>query len=118
MYAYEDDDSDSPPSPTTTPETQPLGAYHSAINRLVHDSPASLDANQMALQSQVLAEWTGFARTGQPTANYTPLWTRYTTRNQLVMSLEPGGDSALTPASTIMMQHNCGFWDAVNRTAS
>jgi para-nitrobenzyl esterase len=118
VYAYEDDDSDSPPSPTTTPETQPLGAYHSAINRLVHDSPASLDANQMALQSQVLAEWTGFARTGQPTASNTPLWTRYTTRNQLVMSLEPGGDSALTPTSTIMMQHNCGFWDAVNRTAS
>ena len=118
VYAYEDDDSDSPPSPTTTPETQPLGAYHSAINRLVHDSPASLDVNQRALQSQVLAEWTGFARTGQPTASSTPLWTRYTTRTQLVMSLEPGGDSALTPTSTIMMQHNCGFWDAVNRAAS
>jgi para-nitrobenzyl esterase len=117
VYAYEDDDSDSPPSPTTTPETQPLGAYHSAINRLVHDSPASLDVNQRALQSQVLAEWTGFARTGQPTASYTPLWLPYTVRGQLVMSLQPGGDSALTPTGTIMMQHNCGFWDAVNRTA-
>jgi para-nitrobenzyl esterase len=117
VYAYEDDDSDSPPSPTTTPEPQPLGAYHSAINRLVHDSPASLDSNQAALQSQVLAEWTGFARTGQPTVPYTPLWTRYTTRNPAVMSLEPAGDSTLTPTSTIMMQHNCGFWDAVNRTA-
>jgi para-nitrobenzyl esterase len=73
--------------------------------------------NQRALQSQVLAEWTGFARTGQPAASYTPLWPNYTTRDQLVMSLEPGGDSALTPASTLMMQHNCGFWDAVNRTA-
>jgi para-nitrobenzyl esterase len=118
VYAYEDDDSDSPPSPTTTPETQPLGAYHSAINRLVHDSPVSLDVNQRTLQSQVLAEWTGFARAGQPTVSSTPLWTRYTTRNQLVMSLEPGGDSALTPTGTIMMQHNCGFWDAVNGAAS
>lgn len=117
VYAYEDDDSDSPPPPTTTPETQPLGAYHSAINLLVHDSPASLDANQAALQSQLLAEWTGFARTGQPTVSYTPVWPPYTARNHLVMSLEPGGDSALTPASTIMMQHNCGFWDAVNGTA-
>jgi len=81
-------------APTTTPETQPLGAYHSAINRLVHDSPASLDVNQRALQSQVLSEWTGFAGTGQPTASYTPLWPPYTTRNQLVMSLQPGGDSA------------------------
>jgi para-nitrobenzyl esterase len=117
VYAYEDDDSDSPPSPTTTPETQPLGAYHSAVNRLVHDSPASLDVNQRALQSQVLAQWTGFARTGQPNASYTPPWAPYTSRSQLVMSLQPGGDSALIPASAIMMQHNCGFWDAVDRTA-
>jgi hypothetical protein len=29
------------------------------------------------------------------------------------MSLVPAGDSALTPASTMEMQHNCGFWDAV-----
>jgi para-nitrobenzyl esterase len=117
VYAYEDDDTDSPPSPTNTPEPQPLGAYHSAINRLVHDSPASLDANQKALQEQVLAQWTGFARTGRPTAIYTPRWTRYTTASPLVMSLTAGGDSALTPASTLMMQHSCAFWDAVNRSA-
>jgi para-nitrobenzyl esterase len=111
VYAYEDDDADSPG------ETQPLGANHSAINRLVHDPPASLDANQAALQDQVLAEWTGFARTGEPTVPNTPLWTRYTTPGRPVMSLMPAGDSTLTPSSTIMMQHNCGFWDAVNRTA-
>jgi para-nitrobenzyl esterase len=117
VYAYEDDDSDSPPSPTTTPETQPLGAYHSAINRLVHDSPSSLDVNQQALQSQVLAEWTGFARNGQATVNGAPLWTPYTPGNRLVMSLEPGGDSTLVPAGVLAAEHNCGFWDAVNRTA-
>jgi para-nitrobenzyl esterase len=111
VYAYQDDDSDSPG------ETQPLGANHSAINRLAHDPPAALDANQAALQSQVLAEWTGFASTGNPTVPYTPLWTRYTTPGQPVMSLVPAGDSTLTPTSAIMMQHNCGFWDAVNRTA-
>ncbi len=117
VYAYEDDDADSPPSPTNTPETQPLGAYHSAINRLVHDSPAALDANQKALQDQVLAQWTGFTRTGQPTVSNTPLWTRFSPRHQVVMSLMPGGDSTLVPASAIMMEHNCAFWDAVNRTA-
>jgi para-nitrobenzyl esterase len=88
VYAYEDDDSDSPPPPTTTPETQPLGAYHRAINRLGHDAPASLDPNQAALQSQVLAEWTGFARAGQPTVSDSRLWTPCTTRGQPVMSLE------------------------------
>jgi para-nitrobenzyl esterase len=116
VYAYEDDDSDSPSSPTNTPETQPLGAYHSAINRLVHDAPSSLDANQRTLQDQVLAEWTGFARTGQPNVSHTPQWMADTPRDQVVMSLMPGGDSALVPVSTIMMQHNCGFWDVVNRT--
>ncbi len=63
VYAYEDDDSDSPGSGTP----QPLGAYHSAINRLVHDPPSSLDPNQAALQSPVLAEWTGFVGSARRT---------------------------------------------------
>jgi para-nitrobenzyl esterase len=118
VYAYEDDDADSPASPVNTPETQPLGAYHSAINRLVHDAPASVDANQKTLLDQVLAQWTGFARTGQPTARNTPLWTPYTAGSRGVMSFMPGGDSALIPAGVISAQHNCAFWDAVGRAAS
>ncbi|HEY6494198.1 MAG TPA: carboxylesterase family protein [Trebonia sp.] len=112
VYAYEDDDSDSPGA-----GAQALGAYHSAINRLVHDAPSTLDANQAALQTQVLAEWTGYARDGQPTVTGAPAWSPYTTRSPLVMSLQPGGDSALVPAGTLMAEHNCGFWDAVNKTA-
>ncbi len=132
VYAYQDDDSDSPtpvgqslpvgqsPGAGQTPAaaTQPpLGAFHSAINHLAHDPPVALDPNQAALQNQVLAEWTGFARTGNPTVPYTPLWTRYNTRGGPVMSLVPAGDSTLTPTRTINQEHNCGFWDAVNRTA-
>jgi para-nitrobenzyl esterase len=118
VYAYEDDDTDSPPSPTTTPETQSLGAYHSAINRLVHDAPASLNVNQAALQSQVLAQWTGFARTGNPNVTGAPGWVRYGGGSRAqVMSLLPAGDSTLLPTGVIAAQHNCGFWDAVNRTA-
>ena len=104
-------------APTPTPETQPLGAFHSAINHLVHDTPGALDANQKALQGQVLAQWTGFARTSKPTVSHTPLWIRYSTRGGPVMSLQPAGDSAQVPTSTLAAQHNCGFWDAVNRTA-
>jgi para-nitrobenzyl esterase len=107
VYGYEDDDSDSPAAGTT----QPLGAYHSAINRLVHDAPASLNPDQATLQSQVLAQWTGFARDGQPTGDKTPLWTRYTAGSPLVMSLMPGGDSRLVPASALRAEHHCGFWD-------
>jgi para-nitrobenzyl esterase len=111
VYAYEDDDADSPG------EAQPLGANHSAINRLAHDAPGSLDANQAALQSQVLAEWTGFARTGRPTVAGAPLWTRYAAPGRPVMSLVPAGDSTLIPTATIIREHNCRFWDAVNRSA-
>jgi para-nitrobenzyl esterase len=111
VYAYEDDDADSPG------QTQPLGANHSAVNRLAHDAPTSLDASQLALQEQVLAEWTGFARTGAPTALGTPPWTPYAGPGNPVMSLQAAGDSALVPAGSIAAQHNCGFWDSVNQTA-
>ena len=130
--AYQDDDSDSPtpvgqsltvgqsPSagqtPAATPQP-PLGAFHSAINHLAHDPPASLDPNQAALQNQVLAEWTGFAYTSSPTVPNTPLWTRYSSFARPVMSLMPAGDSTLTPTRTINQEHHCGFWDAANRTA-
>jgi para-nitrobenzyl esterase len=129
VYAYEDDDADSPnpvgqslpvpgsPATPETPATQPLGAFHSGINHLAHDPGDALDPNQAALQNQVLAEWTGFALTDNPNASHTPPWTRYTRRRPALMSYRPAGDSTLTPARTIIREHNCGFWDAVNRTA-
>jgi para-nitrobenzyl esterase len=118
VYAYEDDDSDSPNDPPSAAEPQPLGAYHSAINHLVHDPASSLDSNQASLQSQVLAQWTGFARTDNPNVTGAPAWIQYGRGNRAqVMSLVPAGDSTLAPTSVIAAEHNCGFWDAVNRTA-
>lgn len=113
VFAYEDDDGASP----ATGVAQPLGAYHSAINRLVHDSLASLTPDQAALQSQVLTQWIGFARTGAPTVPHAPPWPGYAAHDPLVMSFRPGGDSAPIPAANIAAQHHCGFWDAVNRKA-
>jgi para-nitrobenzyl esterase len=117
VYAYEDDDADNPTETEPGAHTQPLGALHSGINGIVHADTSSLDANQAAFQDQVIAQWTGLARTGNPTARKAPRWTRYTARNRLVMSEVPAGDSALVPTSTLAAQHNCGFWDVVNRTA-
>jgi para-nitrobenzyl esterase len=113
VYAYSDDDSDSP----AAGETQPLGGMHSGINRLVHDDPSTLDPNQAALLNQVLAQWSGFARDGRPTVTGAPAWTPYTASSPEVMSLQPAGDSALVPAGSIKAEHNCGFWDAVNESA-
>jgi para-nitrobenzyl esterase len=115
VYAYQDDDGDSPAEVPGT--TQPLGANHSAINRLVHDVPSTLDANQLVLQNQVLDEWTGFAANDNPSSVSTPLWSRYSAAGHPVMALLPAGDSALTTTSAIMAAHHCGFWDAVNRSA-
>jgi len=114
VYAYQDDDND---SPAEVPGTkQPLGANHSAINRLVHDVPSTLDANQRVLQNQVLAEWTGFARNGDPSPAATPLWSRYSAAGHPVMALLPAGDSALTTTDAITAAHHCGFWDTVKRS--
>jgi hypothetical protein len=33
------------------------------------------------------------------------------------MALIPSGNSTLTPTTTIMAEHHCGFWDALNRSA-
>ena len=115
VYAYQDDDGDSPAEVPDT--TQPLGANHSAINRLVHDVPSTLDANQLVLQNQVLDEWTGFAGDGNPSPASTPLWSRYSATGHPVMALLPAGDSALTTTAAIMAAHHCGFWDKVNRSA-
>lgn len=114
LFAFENDNADTPGADPTLP----LGAFHNAENPfLFPNSAVHLDANQAVFGDQVVAQWTGFARTGNPTVPGTPRWTRYTENNRLVMSLVPAGDSALTPTDTIRLQHHCGFWNTVNRTA-
>ena len=93
--------------------TLPLGAQHSGTNGLVHFPPAQLDANQAALQHQLLAEWAYFARTGNPSAPHTPAWAPYSGGQHPVMLLQPADTSIVTPEAFIAAQHNCGFWNAV-----
>lgn len=115
VYAYQDDDGDSPAEVSGTP--QPLGANHSAVNRLVHDVPSTLDANQLVLQQQVLTEWASFARDGDPAPSHTPPWPAYAAHHHPVMALLPAGDSQATPRNVIAAAHHCGFWDVVDRSA-
>jgi len=68
------------------------------------------------LGDQIVAQWSGFARTGNPMVDGTPRWPLYN-EQRLVMSLVSSGASSVTPTSTLEMQHNCGFWNAENRTA-
>ena len=110
VYVDIDADADNPAGEDLT---LPLGAQHSGTNGLVHFPPAQLDANQAALQNQLLAEWTYFAGTGNPSAPHTPAWAPYSQRQHPVTLLQPADTSTVTPAAFIAAQHNCGFWDQV-----
>src|SRR5206468_2001108 len=112
VYAFENDNGD---TPTNNP-TLPLGAFHNAENPfLFPPANRTLSPNQAALGDQIVAQWSGFARTGNPTVDGTPRWTPYGDRgrapgrdmDRLVMSLVSTGASALTPAATLNAQHNC-----------
>ncbi|MGH3263531.1 MAG: hypothetical protein ACRDNS_16225, partial [Trebonia sp.] len=122
VYAYESDDAAIPaniwPSYLLDP-TEPNGAYHISANTLLFMSSqvAAASPDQAALVDEFTNQTVGYVRQGDPTAPGTPVWTPFTRHGQLVMTLAPAGDSALTPGSTIEMQHHCGFWDAVTHTS-
>jgi para-nitrobenzyl esterase len=108
VYAYEMDDADAPPLFFLDP-TKPNGSYHVDEVPLLFPSGPPFDANQQALSDQLTAQWTGFARTGNPTVAGTPQWDRFSPWHPSVMSLVEAGDSTMD--TEIAQQHNCGFWD-------
>jgi para-nitrobenzyl esterase len=121
VYAWQNDDADMPPQfyPQFLDPTKPYGAYHIAADPLLFPNLSiTLSADQAALAQQFTDQATGYSRTGNPTADGTPLWTRFARRGRHdLMTLVPAGDSVLEPAAVIRRQHNCGFWDAVTRRA-
>ena len=110
VYGYLITDSDIPPYTATSP----VGASHVGAWFLNPHSPA-LDANQQVLQNQEVADVTTFARTGNPTAQNTPIWPEFG-RSRAEMELAPAGDSQVMSISQIEAIHNCGFWDKLAPT--
>ena len=63
------------------------------------------------------------ARTGNPTADGTPIWPRFRVDGDgddrdadgqgLVMSLNAGADSQATLRAQIRFAHHCAFWDSI-----
>jgi para-nitrobenzyl esterase len=95
----------------------PGGASHVGQWNLTPVVPA-LDVNRQVLQNQELAYVTTLARTGDPTADGTPIWPQFKSdreedASRLVMSLAAGAGSQRTLATQIRQAHNCGFWDEV-----
>ncbi len=112
VYSDINADSDNPAGENVTVIN---GAQHSGTNGLVHFDTSKLDADQAALQLQLLREWTHLAWTGSPVAPQTPRWERYTAAGHPVMTLQPGDASATVPSSFYASQHNCAFWDSATR---
>src|SRR5262249_48883161 len=87
---------------------------------------SDLSQNQLVLSRQMMAYLTTFAITGNPTAEGTPVWPQFSQQpvkwkgrnkpvKQLLMSLQPAGDSHVTSADAIRDAHNCDFWDTIWR---
>jgi len=94
-----------------------MGASHVGEWVLTPVSPA-YDVDRQVLQNQELAYVTTFARTGNPTADGTPIWPKFKAddgddKAGLVMSLTAGADSQKTLVAQMRLVHNCAFWDEV-----
>jgi para-nitrobenzyl esterase len=98
----------------------PTGANHVGAWNLT-PVVTGLDVNRQVLQNQELAYVTTLARTGDPTADGTPIWPRFKAdtdngdeaESGLVMSLNAGAGSQKTLVAQIRLAHNCAFWDEV-----
>jgi para-nitrobenzyl esterase len=117
VYAYEGDDPDLPPYSTAT--TNPPGSQHDWQPGYLFPTamgiPVNLDANQATLRSELIAQFTAFARTGSPNTTGVPLWPRFNNRTgDLVMSQQPAGDDELMSTAAISFDHNCRFWDRIS----
>ncbi|QXJ21438.1 carboxylesterase family protein [Actinomadura graeca] len=112
VYAYQFDDTNPPPLPFVD-SSKPAGALHvGEFGYLFHGTfpgQPPLNPNQRPFLEQLTAQWSGFARTGDPTVDGTPLWTRFSSKDKAVMSLLPAGDSQMN--FDIARQHNCAFWN-------
>jgi para-nitrobenzyl esterase len=117
VYAFEGDDPDLPPYATGT--TTPAGSMHDWEPGYLFPTamgiPVTLDADQAALRTELIAQFTAFARTGSPNTTGVPLWPQFNSRTgDLVMSLQPAGDDELMARSAISFDHQCGFWDRIS----
>ncbi|WP_067464489.1 carboxylesterase/lipase family protein [Actinomadura macra] len=112
VFAYQFDDTNPPPLPFID-STKPAGAFHvGEFSYLFHGTfpgHTTLNPNQKPFLEQLTAQWSGFARTGDPTVNGTPRWTRFSSDDENLMSLQSAGDSRMN--FDVSRQHNCDFWN-------
>jgi len=63
----------------------------------------------------MIAYWGAFTRNGSPAAFLQPQWLSFS--RQLLMSLQPGGQSHEIFGISFALEHHCAFWNTVGRSA-
>ena len=113
-FAYEFNDPNAPQR-FVPPAPFPYAAAHASEIQYVFDLPITvpapaLDANQRKLADAMVAYWTTFARTGQPSSFQTPLWSKFDTARDTVQALVP---PTPRPEAGFAADHKCAFWDSL-----
>jgi para-nitrobenzyl esterase len=111
-YAYEFNDENAPERYLPPVAGLPYGAAHeSEVQYLFTLSntpfPGGLTPPQQHLAAAMKTYWTNLARTGSPSSASEPLWPRFTSTSQQILSLvppQPGTESSFAA------EHHCAFW--------
>jgi para-nitrobenzyl esterase len=109
VYAYEFNDENAPssyPNPGF-----PYSATHASELQYLVGLPAAshgtLSAPQRRLATAMQREWTGFAKSGVPSARGAAHWPRFTSSGEAMLSLIPPSPRL---ESDFSAEHDCGFW--------
>ncbi|PJK22131.1 carboxylesterase/lipase family protein [Mycolicibacterium goodii] len=106
VYAYEFNDRSAPAPEVMRTLPFPVGASHSLELRYLFDVGGAppLNPAQQALADQMIAYWSAFVRTGDPSGEGQPQWPAF---DGQWMSLRPDGSRL---ASDFGEVHQCPFW--------
>ena len=110
VFAYEFND-DSAPLRFTPPLVGPPVATHGSELQYLFDLtatfPSALTAPQEQLAASMRQYWTNFASRGFPSSSGEPLWPRFDSVSQRMISLIPPQPQAETGFAA---EHHCAFW--------
>jgi para-nitrobenzyl esterase len=110
-YAYEFNDKNAPER-YLQPVGFPYGAAHESevqylFSLLNTPFPGVLTGPQQHLAAAMKTYWTDLAKTGSPSSPGEPLWPRFDSTGQQVLSLIPPQPAVETDFAT---EHHCAFW--------
>jgi para-nitrobenzyl esterase len=112
-YAYEFNDENAPERYLPRVAGLPYGAAHESevqyLFRLRNTPfPGGLSSPQRHLAATMKTYWTDFAKRGFPFSPAEPLWPRFDSSSQQILSLVPPQPGI---ESSFAAEHHCAFWD-------